>query len=210
MPERGAELQTWVYETNEKYGTNDVKETSIWWGPQIGVTDQLEISLPIEMYWTSDPVKPGFHFRRYGVELRYRLAVPDPVEAPPIVPLVRIAAKRDVTLEDKVRLEGDVVVSYEAGAVHFLADIGFIADIAAGGRHAEVRPGAGVSIRVADGLRIGAELYSELSMDSDGVTWAAVGPNLAWTHGRFWLSAMFGIGVYHIQTAPRLTWGIAF
>jgi hypothetical protein len=207
MPERAVELQTWIYETNEKYGTEE-KETSIWWGPQIGITDQLELSLPIEMYWTSE--KPGFHFRRYGLELRYRFAVADPVEAPPFVPLVRIAAKRDVTERDLVRLEGDIVASYEVGAVQLLADVGFIADLAPGQRHTEVRPGGGVSIRIVDDLRLGAELYSELSMDSNGVSWAAVGPNLAWTHGRFWLSAAFGIGVYHIKTAPRVMWGVAF
>jgi hypothetical protein len=209
MPERSVELQTWVYETNEKYG-GEIKETSIWWGPQIGVTDQLEISLPIEMYWTSDPMKPGFHFRRFGVEARYRLASPDPVEASPLVPLVRLAVKRDVVERGEVRFEGDVVLSYEVGAVHLLADVGFIADIAAGRRHTEIRPGGGLTIRVAEDVRLGAELYSELSMDSNGVSWAAVGPTLAWTHGRFWLSATFGIGVYHIKTAPRLTWGIAF
>lgn len=217
MPERGAELQTWVFETNEKYQTS-ARESSIWWGPQIGITDQLELSLPIELYWTSDPApgKPGFTFRRFGIEARYRLAVPDPVDAPPIVPLLRLAAKRDVSTNEAVRLEADVVASYEVGAVHALVDLGFIADIAALG-HTELRPSAGVSIRVAGELRLGAEFYSELTLTEErsmatppAVSWAAVGPNLAWTHGRFWVSAAFGIGVYHIKTAPRLMWGIAF
>jgi hypothetical protein len=36
------------------------------------------------------------------------------------------------------------------------------------------------------------------------------GPNLALTHGRFWLAGTFGIGVFGIDSAPRLNWGIAF
>lgn len=225
MPERGVELQTWVFETNDKYGTDGMQESSIWWGPQIGITDQLELSLPIELYWSSDTdpdmnvTRPVFTFRRFGIEARYRLAVPDPVDAPPVVPLVRLAVKRDISARDNVRIEADLVASYEAGAVHLLADLGFIADTAR--RYTELRPSVGLSIRVAGELRLGAEGYSELSLDTQKastgtpptfppVSWAAVGPNLSWTHGRFWLSATFGIGVYHIRTAPRVMWGVAF
>jgi hypothetical protein len=209
MPERAVELQTWISETNDKYGT-DIKETQLWWGVLIGATDQLELTLPIEMDWTSDPLKTTFTFRRYGIEARYRLAVPDAVEAPSFVPLVRVAVKRDVSERNNLRLEGDVVASYEAGALHLLADMGFVADIAPGMRHTELRPGGGVSIRVVEDFRLGAEVYAELSVDSRGKSWIAAGPNLAWTHGRFWLSASYGIGLYHIRTAPRVMWGVAF
>jgi hypothetical protein len=209
LPERGVELQTWIIEANDKYGTHS-KESSIWWGPLIGVTDQLELSLPIEMEWTADTEKTRFTFRRFGIEARYRLAAPDADEPPAFVPLVRIAAKRDVSVRDDVRFEGDLVASYETGPVHAQVDLGFISDIAPGVRHTEVRPSGGVSVRVAGDFRVGAEVYSELSLDSHGESWAAVGPDLAWTHGRFWLSGAFGIGVYHIRTAPRVMWGIAF
>jgi len=209
LPERGVELQTWILEANDKYGTHS-KESSIWWGPLVGVTDQLELSLPIELEWTTDAMRTRYTFRRFGVELHYRLASPDPAESAAFVPLVRLAAKRDVSVRDAVRFEGDLVSSYETGPVHALVDLGFVADIAPGVRHTEVRPAGGVSIRVTGDLRVGAELYSELSLDSHGESWAAVGPNLAWTHGRFWFSGAFGIGVYHIRTAPRVMWGIAF
>jgi hypothetical protein len=220
MPERGVELQTWVFEENDKYGTNN-KESSIWWGPLIGVTDRLELALPIEMDWTSvtDDMtmenQTSFTFRRFGIEGRYRLASPDPVDAPPLVPLVRVAVKRDVTVTDQVRFEGDAVASYESGAVHALVDLGFIADIQLkhpGEHYIEIRPGGGVSVRVVGDLRLGAEAYAEFIVDSGSSTetWAVVGPNVAWTHGRFWLSGALGIGVYHVQIAPRIMWGIAF
>jgi hypothetical protein len=221
MPERGVELQTWISDENGKYGVRP-KESSIWWGPLIGVTDQLELSLPIEMEWTSvnntmtDPVetKTSFTFRWFGIEARYRLASPDPIEAPPLVPLVRVAVKRDVSQRDRVRAEGDVVASYEAGAVHAQVDVGFIGEVTPGGQghHTEIRPGGGVSVRVSEELRVGAEGYAEISFDSDKQreSWAVVGPNVAWTHGRFWFSGAFGIGVYHIKVAPRVVWGIAF
>lgn len=211
LPERGVELQTWIHDETGKSGVTD-KETWLWWGPLVGVTDQLELALPIEMEWLNLPEdnRAIFTFRRFGVEARYRLASPDPIEASPIVPLVRIAAKRDVRIRDSFRLEADVSVSYELGRLHALVDVGFIADISASTRHAELRPGGGVSVRVVEDLRIGAEAYSEISLDNSGTSWAVVGPNLAWTHGRFWVSGMFGIGVYHVELAPRVMWGIAF
>jgi len=210
MPERGVELQTWILEEDNKYDTQ-VKESSIWWGPLIGVTDQLELALPFELEW--DQVggdKASFTFKRFGIEARYRMVSQDPVEAPALVPLVRLAIKRDVTVRDDVRVEGDVVASYETGAVHALVDLGFVSDITPHTHHTEMRPSGGVSIRVAGELRLGAELYAELSLDSRGESWAAVGPNVAWTHGRFWFSGAFGIGIYHINAAPRVMWGIAF
>jgi hypothetical protein len=210
MPERGVELQTWILEENGKYGTSD-KESSIWWGPLVGITDQLELSLPIEMEWKSpEAEKPSFTFKRFGVEARYRLVSQDPVDAPRFAPLLRVAVKRDVTVRDDVRVEGDAVASYEVGAVHSLVDLGFVSDITPSTKHSELRPGGGVSVRVTDELRVGAEGYAELSLDSLGESWAAAGPDVAWTHGRFWLSGAFGIGIYHVKIAPRIMWGIAF
>lgn len=214
LPERGVELQTWLFETNGRYGSG-ARTTSLWWGPLIGVTDQLELSLPVEMSWI-DPgdsdaaATPSFGFRRYGLEARYRLVTSDPVEAPPFVPLVRVAVKRDVADSKALLVEGDAVASYEVGAVHALIDVGVYGDIKSNDRKWNVRPGAGVSIAVTSELRVGAEAYLELDLDSSSDSWAVVGPNLAWTHGRFWLSGSFGIGVYHIDTAPRVMWGIAF
>jgi len=210
MPERGVELQTWIFEENEKYGARD-KESSIWWGPQVGITDQLELSLPIEMEWTTPvPGKTSFTFKRFGIEARYRLVSQDPADAPAFAPLLRIAAKRDVTVRDDLRVEADAVGSYERGAVHALIDLGFVGDLQPHQQHTELRPGGGVSVHVVGDLRLGAEVYSELSLDSLGESWVAIGPNVAWTHGRFWLSGAFGIGIYHVRTAPRVMWGIAF
>jgi hypothetical protein len=210
LPERGVELQTWILETNGKY-VKHAKETSIWWGPLIGVTDQLELSLPIEMEWLqADMIGPSFTIKRFGLEARYRLVSSDPVDAPPFVPLIRVAVKRDVTVRDSVIGEADAVASYEVGALHALVDLGVFGEFTSGQQAWQVRPGAGVSFAVTSELRLGAEVYSEVHTDSASESWAAVGPDLAWTHGRFWLSAAFGIGVYHVNTAPRVMWGIAF
>jgi hypothetical protein len=211
MPERGVELQAWTYEENGRPGMPD--ETSLWWGPVIGITDQLELSLPIETSWEAGntPTDARFTLTDYGADLRYRFVSADPVEAGPLVPLVRLAVKRNVLERDAVIVEGDFVLGYQAGRVHALLDAGVTTQFSSDEQYVSARPGAGVSIQAVGDLRFGAEVTSYLQLaGDDDYQWVAAGPNLAWTHGRFWLSAAFAIGIYHIETAPRITWGIAF
>ena len=212
MPERGAELQTWIDEENGREPGN-IHWTTWGFTALVGVTDQLELSLPLEFLWRdADGFEPSFTFSQYGVEARYRFVASDPVDAPAFAPLARVAIKRDVTVRDLVVVEADVVASTTtpSGSVHALVDLGVTAGITKDKQEIVLRPGAGVSFRAVGDLRIGAEVFAEINLDSSAQSWAAAGPNLAWSHGRFWLSAAFGIGVYQIDTAPRLQWGIAF
>lgn len=216
LPERGVELQSWIWDENDKYGRRN-RETWLLWAPAIGVTDQLELSLPVELAWidtlsTSDPAVDmvSFTFKRFGIEARYRFASQDPAEAPSLIPLLRLAVKRDVTNRDNARLEGDVIATYEAGAVQAVIDLGIVGDVNSTTQHFEARPGFGLSYAATSELRIGAEVYSELSLDQGSESWASAGPNLSWTHGRFWLSGTIGYGVYHVKIASRVMWGIAF
>lgn len=212
MPQRGVEMQTWVFEVDDLATNNHQRRTSLWWGPLIGVTDQLELALPIEFDWTAaDAVANNFTLQRFGIEARYRFVTQDPEDAPPFAPLARLAIKRDVVLRDIVRLEGDFVGSYEAGDVNVLADLGIIGEISADTQKFEAHPGAGISVRVVEDVRIGAEIYGELELQgADDKSWAGVGPNFAWTYGRFWISGALLVGIYHVKAAPRFMWGVAF
>jgi hypothetical protein len=213
MPERGAELQSWITEEN----FTNVKEDNWLLSPQIGVTDQLELGLPLEIDWArvTDPTtmmtSASTRFARYGLEARYRFVTQDPVDAPAFVPLLRVGVKRLVAERDGVQPEADLVMSYETGIVQVLVDLGFLAQVGIkGDDYYAFRPGAGFSVLAIDDLRFGAEFFSEINNGDEN--WFIAGPNMAWTHGRFWLSAAFGVGLNRdvIKTAPRLQWGIAF
>ena len=217
LPERGAEMVSWIDEEHGREfpdpAAGEFQRTTWGWAGYVGVTDQLLIGLPVEFVWRdSDLSEPSFTWQTYGLEARYRFVSGDPGEAVPFAPLARVAVMRDVTERDAVRVEADLVASTTtpSGSVHALVDVGFIGQITPDDKHFEIRPGAGVSFKVAGDFRLGAEGYAELSLDSQRKSWAVVGPNLAWTHGRFWLSAAFGIGIYQIETAPRVQWGIMF
>ena len=66
--------------------------------------------------------------------------------------------------------------------------------------HFEFRPGAGVSIEVVGDAAVRRRgVRRDHARRRGDDSWAAVGPNMAWTHGRSWISAAFGIGVYRHQ-----------
>ena len=212
MPERGAEIQTWVTEEN---GSSEVNYHNTVWGVQalIGITDQLELALPVDLIWRdSDLINPHFTWQSFGVEARYRFVSQDPVDAPPFAPLARIAVKRDVIARDTLVAEANFVASTTtpSGGVLVLVDLGAVWRITRDDAKFELRPGLGVSFRVYGDFRLGAEVFAHLSVDEAADRWVAAGPSLAWSHGRSWVSAAMGIGLYQIKTAPALQWGIMF
>jgi hypothetical protein len=185
LPEKSVELQQWVYERNG-FDDPDTHDTALWWGALIGVTDKLELALPIEFLWHENP--DG------------------------IAPLVRFAVKRDVLNRGSVVLQGDFVMSYQKGRFHGLVDLGGQVQADKNDARIELRPGAGISIETKKDLRFGVEGYGDLFVDSalKKSRWFGVGPNMSWTSGRFWLTASLLIGVYQIDTAPRVIWGVLF
>lgn len=213
MPERGAEISTFVSEENYLSGADNDRNTTWWVAPSIGINDQLELTLPVEFDWDrADHSGPRSVLENYGAELKYRLVTSDPVDAPDFVPAVRVAVKRIVTgPRDVWQPEADLIVSYQSGIVHTVIDLGAIGQIGPDSHHFEAHPGVGISILAVAEVRFGAELVGSFSLDDNGDgSWAGVGPNMAWSHGRSWLSASYLIGVYHVRDAPKLNWGIAF
>jgi hypothetical protein len=116
-----------------------------------------------------------------------------------------------VVARSGVRTEADVVASLDLGRTHTALDLGMVVDYDGNKTEVEAVPGLGVSVAVIGELRIGAVLFGEFRVNlKETVNWLSLGPVLSWTHGRFWLSAGFLIGLFNIDTAPRLNWAVAF
>ncbi len=212
LPEKSVEVQQWVYERN---GLVDgkVHDTALWWGVLVGVTDQLELVIPVELlYRRLDGMGSDFTVEKYGVEARYRFTKLDPEKPDGLWPLLRLAVKRDVNIRNTTIAETDLVLGYQVGRFHGQVDLGAIAKINTDTTEIELHPGAGISIEVKKDLRFGIEGITIVNLDRDlkKRDWAAVGPNMAWTSGRFWLSASFLIGLHQVNTAPRFIWGVLF
>jgi hypothetical protein len=215
MPERGVEMQNWIEEENHNDVDGGTSTTT--WGvaPFIGITDQLELALPVEVVWFGKTGgAAGTSFTNFGAQLRYRLVTNDPEEKPPFAPLVHVDVRRLTYNRDAVEGKVGFSGSFESGIVHALVDVAFVTEIDDESEYG-VNPGAGVSIEVADDIRVGAEVFGHVSFNDPEMpgapkNWLIAGPNASWTHGRFWLSGAFAFGLQNIGTAPRVTWGIAF
>jgi hypothetical protein len=213
MPERGVEITNIIDEENGFGGAADIDWATWGFSAEVGVTDQFTIAFPMDFVWRDSAMsEPSFSFAEYGIEGRYRLVSSDPEEAPPFAPLIRAGVKRSILQRDILIAEADLVLSTTTptGSVHALVDIGYRGEFLGDETRHEIRPGAGVSVKVVGDLRLGAEVLASIDPDNADNRWVAVGPNAAFTHGRIWISASFGIGVYQIDTAPRLVWGILF
>jgi hypothetical protein len=210
VPQRSVEIETWIYEKDGK-GSPEIDETWLWWGPVIGVTDRVELAIPIEFAHKRTAESAGTGLERVGAEVRWRLTHPDPVESGPFAALVRLGIRRLVNERSAVRFDPNLVLGLDLGRVHLGADLGGVLKVSDDDVVIEARPGGGVSVLVAGELRLGAEVYAEIGLgDSPAVDWVALGPNLAWTHGRAWISASFPIGLSNLDAAPRLNFAIAF
>jgi hypothetical protein len=206
LDERAVELQTRLTERND-LGDTRIRETTLWLGPQVGITNQLELTLPFEMGSTSAVgIDQDFALRQHGAELRYRFTERDNA----IAPLAKLSVIRDVVRRDAIHAELDAAVSYTIRGVYVGGSLGVIGDVNRGGLRLTVRPALAASIAVTGYLRAGAELHAELERESGATSWIVAGPSASWTHGRFWLSATYGIGLSNISSAPRLVWAVAF
>jgi len=204
IPERSVELETWLIEED---GPGAASENTLWTAPVIGVTDRLELALPVELDWDSDGTTSNTRLARLGAELRWRLVSTDPVDAPAFVPLVRLGVKRLLDQRDGARVEPGVVLGFDAGRVHLGLDAGVVLDVGQG--HSYLTVGLGTSVRLTDDLRVGAEGYLERNLQGGDASWIAAGPNLSWTHGRFWLTLVVPVGLHNLDAAPRLNWAVA-
>jgi len=207
-PERGVELETWILQENGKDGED---ETLVWWGPVFSLTEKLELAVPIELAFAREGDESGTNLERFGGELRYRFNSPDPVQAGPVTVLARAGVKRFAQHRSGARGEADLVVAFERGRFHAEVDAGTIAEHVSGvDDKVEFRPGAGFSIEAVSRLRFGAEAYAEFGVTGESRDWLAVGPTASFTRGRYWLSGTMGIGVFGIDSAPRINFAIAF
>jgi hypothetical protein len=209
LPQRTVELETWFLEESGK-GDDQLDEALLWWGPVLGLTDEVELAVPVEVGWREVPFDaPETEIERFGAEMRWRLVPSDPVEAGALAPLVRFGVKRVVPRRGIYQTEADAVLSYDLGRIHVALDLGAIARIGEG-VYVELRPGAGTSVRVFRELRLGAEAYAEIGLREESSTWVTAGPNLSWALGRFWIAASAPVGLRGIDIAPRVNMAIAF
>lgn len=207
VPERGVEFETWVTDFSRR-SSNDAKV--LWWAPILGLTERLEMALPVQIGWSQKT--DTTQLLDYGVDLRWRLANPDRIEAGPIVPLIRVGAYRLARGPEVLRLETDLVLAIDLGSRLHLALNG-------GGRYG-VRGerwttvyGTGLAFAATDQLKLGAEFFATAPYDTPKAKAnSTLGPTVGWTHGRMWITAgvLAGLTEDSALWMSRLLWAVAW
>ena len=215
LPERGVELQTWIVEENDKYGSATQADVAV-----VGTADRRHRSARAraaarDSTWTtSDSHRDAVV---HVPAVRHRGALPPGVAGSGRGARVRRrwCGSRSSATSRCATTCGSKPTSWcrtRPARSTRSVDVGFIGDVTSGStRTCEIRPGAAAQRagrRRAPARRRG--VLRAQPRQRRARAGQLVGPNLAWTHGRFWLSGAFGIGVYHVRIAPRVMWGIAF
>ena len=216
LHEREIEVEQWIWEMN----AGGPKAAWLWWSPVIGITDTMELAIPVEAAWWWRPTKDdpdvwrsATQFETWGLSLRWRLAENDADEAGPFVPLVRLAVKhlvvQDEHTEQEWQLEGNVVMSYDVSKLHNALDLGFFYTTG-GAQWATYALGS--TWQLNDALRLGGEVFGEIGLSPGRKTFTMAGPDLGWTHGRAWVTVGCLIGVTEkaARWMPRLIWAVKF
>ncbi len=208
MPERGVEWESWY---TERIMSKPTDQTQVWTAPIVGLTDRLELALPVEWSWWQGSQKTIFDW--YGAELRYRIGDPDPDAAGPLTGLVRLAVHRPIRSRSELRLEANAVASYQPSvSCKFNLDGGVVA--VTSGSEALATYAGGGSCKAIGEFRVGAEFFGKVPLHSDvgAQAMTMAGPNFSFTHGRFWLTggALIGITQFAPVAMPRLIWAISF
>ena len=206
VPDGAIAIESSIFERDDLGPTHE-RASVLVLAPVVGISDRFELALPFELAsLTAIDVASGPAFSKFGIEARYRFAPRDASW----VPLARLAAVRDVAIRTELRAETELGVAYQRGRLHAELDAGLVAEFNIGHLHTESRFGVGASIQIDTCLRLGGELHGEVAFDSASTSWAVIGPNLAWTHRRFWLAGALDIGVRAITAAPRINWGMTW
>jgi hypothetical protein len=213
LPERSVELEQWVSE----HSGNTPEWTTIWWGPIVGVTDQIEIAMPVEIRYDETPTGDVSELYTWGLDLHWRLVTSDAETAPKIVPLVRAGVAR--MIQDGVRGELGLTVTADLGRVHVVAEAGAVV-VKVEETTYDLRYGVGAVYALTEDrdLRAGVEVFGQVALHDtqdpkrDPDPWFSAGPTLFWSHGRFWATANLGFGLneWAPDYAPRIIWAVKF
>jgi len=229
VPEGDVELEQWLWAMGRAQDTTGQYPNAgtyyVWWGPVVGIGQHLELALPFEIF---DPADEYAQLEFVSVDARWRIR--PRIETGGFQGLVRLAYLHSTTAAEDwySHLQLDLVGSWgERKEPHLALDVQGSLDW--NGTRGLTESGyadLGFSWPLANGeFQIGGEFFGQWVHpwvpawnNAPGFFGPPkfqpfVGPDLAWTHGRFWLTAgvLLGLDPGSLQPRwmPRVVWAVA-
>ncbi|NTX08721.1 hypothetical protein HUA74_33550 [Myxococcus sp. CA051A] len=217
VPKGDVELEQWLWARSRAPAFPDRPSVYwIWWGPVIGLSQHLELAIPFQVRANRDITE----LDSFEADFRYRLFPRGDDRA--FQPLIRAVWHQSIREASPSRVDADLVGSYQwDSGLRVALDLG--AQVGIPGLRGGDAPvqilgtySAGVSYPVIpDELRLSFESFGEFGLkDVKGDPHLFVGPSVAWTFGRMWITAGTFVGLTGItdetpRFMPRLIWAVA-
>ncbi|NVJ08312.1 hypothetical protein HUW63_24120 [Myxococcus sp. AM001] len=217
VPKGDVELEQWLWARSRAPSAPDRPSVYwIWWGPVIGLSQHLELAIPFQVRANQTDTQ----LESFEADFRYRLFPRGDDGA--FQPLVRAVWHQAINTPEPSRVDVDLVGSYQwdnglRTTVDLGAQVGFPS---LRGDEGPTRILGTYSVGVAypvieDELQVSLESFGEFGLkDANQDPHLFVGPSVAWTFGRMWITAgtLFGLTAVAPETPrfmPRLIWAVA-
>ncbi len=216
IPKGGIELEQWLWvRSRSPEVPSSPARYWIWWAPIFGLTQRMEVALPFQIR----SVRGNTQLESFEADLRLRLQPRG--DDGPYLQLIRLVYHHAIDTAAPSRMDVNFVQSYgEPDGLRLVLDLGAQVGIPAlRGEQGTVQllgtysVGATYPI-VEDELRLSFEAFGELPLRGlSGEQHHFVGPSLAWTSGRMWvtLGTLVGLTPLFPETPhfmPRLIWAV--
>lgn len=220
VPEGEVELETWLWARSRSPASpTRTARYWIWWGPVFGLTDHLELNLPLQIVSWAAPYGQQTQLESFEADLRYRLK--PRTSQDPLQGLFRVAYHQPTGFPEPPRVDVNAVGSYDFDSgLHLVLDVGAQVGLspltAAGGDLTTLLTyDLGIAYPVSDEIKVSVENFAELPvLNLGGEAHEFVGPAFEWTRGRFWLTFGVLVGLTPVlketpHVMPRLLWAVA-
>lgn len=217
VPKGDVELEQWLWARTRAPAFPERPSVYwIWWAPIIGVSQQLELALPFQVRANRTVTE----LESFEADLRFRLFPRGDDRA--FQPLVRVVWHQAIRTANPSRVDLNLVGAYQwEGGLRAVLDLGTQVGFPA--LRGDAGPvqllgtySAGITYPVIeDELRLSLESFGEIPVSGlDQGAHVFVGPSLAWTFGRMWLTVGTLVGVTPAfpetpRFMPRLIWAVA-
>ncbi len=230
LPEGDVELENWVWAQGQIPSSYKPMTTSwIWFGPTVGISNQLEMSLPVTVYATSQKMELNSislvaRYRLFpreqddGLQPLFRVEYQQPLSAnyyagPPTLKLLLAATYGALT-----GVRGTLNVGVQLGLPFLLSSTGGCRGLpypCSGNVSALGTAALAVSVPLGREFRIAAELDGQLPLGGEpypNLGQLYLGPSVAWTRGQIWVTfgTLFGLTNNSYRYVPKVLWGVTF
>jgi hypothetical protein len=213
LPETGLEVESWFSVETPRDST--IGPTLDWWfGPVVGVTDQLEVALygVFVQPPAGDHVGSSLGLGALRLQASYLLA---PAGAWPIDVRIRAEFERPLGMGHDDRTSPNTwltaIASFDGGPVNVTANAGGVVEFEGEGPSPWIIYSLASSIDVVGGLRIGVEEFGEYKV-KDKQLENVLGPTLGFGISRVWTATTlgFGLGPDSPRYQARIIFGLSF